>query len=166
MRNKYEWKSSSIKVFISSSMKNDLHMERRAAVHAFFERMPMYECFVIEETASPDDVETRYTDKVLWADIIILILSDTLSKAVCQEYQTALTQKKRIFTFINNGITDPELNKFIKSEIEKTVTYTTFNNLRDLIDKIEKSLLDDLALSYRKWIAFEAGKNKPYVDPV
>lgn len=145
-------------------MTNELHMERRAAIKSFFDRWAMYDFKAIEATASPSDVESRYTDMVLQSDIVIVILADTLRVAVQQEFQIATKANKRIFVFIHSQITDPKLKEFIKTEIGLGITRCTFNNLSELIDKIEESLLDDLANSYKKWWAYEKQKKQAYVD--
>jgi len=57
-------KSNRIKVYISSSMKKEYNLEQRRAIKSFFDRMPIFDCFEIEDSASPESLNTKLINKV------------------------------------------------------------------------------------------------------
>lgn len=151
LENKHKVEANLIRVFLSSSMKNERFKDQRRAIKSFFERMPLYELFIIEDSANPEEVQNRYTRKAKnWTDLVILVLQKDLRDGVVKEYGAAKRGNKRIFSYIHTGKKEDELEEFIvrvKEEAEATVT--EFSDLGDLIDKIEKDLLEDLVEKYK-----------------
>jgi len=113
LQNKQVIYSRRIKVFLSSSMQNEIFMEQRCAVLSYFEREPFYECFAIEGVASPDPVKKRYSDEVVRNDLIILILQKERRDGVAEEFDIARRSNKRIFAFLHDGNRTPELEELI-----------------------------------------------------
>ena len=158
--------SNRIRVFISSSMNEELYLERRAAIKSFFDRdMKMFECFLIERTASPSDVRTRFSVKVRWSDVVVIILAnEAVRDAVKEEFQIAIDNKKKIFVFIESPRENEELLTYIDEFVKDNSVYCDYFNLETLINKIEESLLDDLAESYRDSILSRAIKPKANLE--
>lgn len=148
MQYKHIVKSSCIKAFLSSSMKNQIYIEQRSAIITFFDRMPLYELFAIESSASPDNIMDRYISEIKKSDIVILILQEDLREGVVKEVHTAMRTNKRIFAYIHSGEKTKELEEFIRDEIQDYATTVSFENTVTLIDKIEKDLLEDLVSKY------------------
>ena len=125
---------SKIKLFISSSMNTDEHLLYRAALKCFFDRIPIYSCFIIEQGASPDDIEDRYLKQLKKSDVVILILDSEIREGVKKEFDTAIRNKKRIFGYIKNCTHTTELNNFIENELKKNATTMNFNKINDLVE--------------------------------
>ena len=128
-------------------MASKAFLERRSAIISFFDRMPLYDYFAIEISASPDQVVDHYVKNVKWADLIILVLQSKLRPGVAKEFDTAKRNRKRIFAYIQIGKKSPDLKAFIK-EVQEIATTTEFSDTVNLIDKIEKDLLEDLVTKY------------------
>ena len=137
-----------VKVFISSSMAAQSFLEQRSALISFFERIPLFSHFAIESSASPDNVVDRYLEKVKWADIVIVILQQDLRPGVVKEFYKAVENQKRVFAYVSSQSKSPDLETFIRDEVRSKVTTTDFSDTVQLIDKIEKDLLDDLLTKY------------------
>lgn len=148
MQHKYNASSYKIKVFLSSAMFNDQHIYQRMAIRSFFERMPFFELFAIEESASPADIETRYLSMVLRSDIVLIILQDEFRNAVFQEYNAALNSCKRIFAYTKDIDRDQRLKDFVINEVRQHCTTKQFFTVVDLVDSIEKDLIEDLLGKY------------------
>lgn len=148
MQHKYQSCSYKIKVFLSSAMNGDVHLYQRMAIKSFFERMPFFELFAIEDSASTADIETRYLSMVSRADIVLLILQDEFRDAVFQEYTAAQNSNKRIFAYIKDIDSDPRLKSFVNDDVRKKVVTKDFYSITDLIDSIEKDLIEDLLGKY------------------
>ncbi|MED2489852.1 DUF4062 domain-containing protein [Bacillus cereus] len=148
MQYKYSITSNKIKVFLSSSMKDERFRDQRNGIISFLERMPLYDLFAIENLSSNQSIRARYIEEVKNADIIILILQSDLREGVIHEFYAATRSKRRIFAFIHTGRKTKELREFIDREVNTYVTSTQFKDNRDLIDKIEATLLEDLVVKY------------------
>jgi len=148
MQHKYNASSYKIKVFLSSAMFNDQHLYQRMAIRSFFERMPFFELFAIEESASPADIEARYLSMVSRVDIVLLILQEEFREAVFKEYTAAQNSHKRIFAYINDIDRDSQLKSFVNDEVRQHCTTKQFFTVVDLIDSIEKDLIEDLLGKY------------------
>lgn len=135
-------------MFLSSSMKDNKFREQRNAIIAFLERMPLYSLFAIENRSSDQQIQNRYVTEVKDTDIVLLILQTSLREGVANEFYAAKRSNKRIFAFIHSGRKNPELKRFINDEVNTYITSTQFNDNRDLIDKIEATLLEDLVKKY------------------
>lgn len=46
-----------IRVFVSSSMKDKKNLELRKGVKSYFDRTELYDCFILESFANPDNVD-------------------------------------------------------------------------------------------------------------
>lgn len=147
-------KINKIKVFLSSSMQNEKYKEQRDIIDNYFSRMPLFDCFLIENNASPQDVKTNYRNEVKESDIIILILQNDLRQGVYDEYQTAIANKKRILAYIHSGQKKQKLKNFIKSDLQENVTTYTFSEISELIDKIEEGLFKDIIRIYKNYTIF------------
>lgn len=148
MQYKYIVKSNCIKVFLSSSMKNKTYLEQRSAIISFFDRMSLYELFAIESSASPDNVVDRYISEIKRSDIVILVLQEDLREGVVREVHSAIRTSKRIFAYIDSGEKTNELQEFIQNEVQSYATTVNFADTVNLIDKIERDLLEDLVSKY------------------
>jgi len=148
LQHKHQISANKIKVFISSSMNDAVFLEQRCAIKSFLDRVPLYDCFIIETAASPTHVITRYETQVQRSDIIILILQTELRPGVVKEFNVAKNYNKRIFAYIHNGTKTSDLEDFIKDKIHPLSTSTTFSDTMQLIDKIEHDLLEDLVTQY------------------
>lgn len=150
-----------INVFVSSSMKDEDSKELRLAVKSFFERsLLLYNCYIIEDYASPDKINKRCENCVRDADIIVMILKKEYRQGVHDEFLAAKRFNKRIFAFIHNGKKDRALTNFIE-EIRENVSSANFSDIYDLINKIEGSLLENLVSVYKLNLEVENnGKDK------
>lgn len=128
-------------------MEDSRFMEQRNTIISFLERMPLFELFAIENYSSDQPIQNRYISAVKQTDIVLLILQSKLREGVLNEYQAALRNEKRIFAFIHKGRKTPPLNEFIV-EVNNKVTSTQFSDNKELIDKIESTLLEDLVEKY------------------
>ena len=138
-----------INVFISSSMKDESSRELRLTMKSFFERsLPLYNCCIIEDCASPDKIKKTCENYVRDADIIVMILKKEYRPGVHDEFLAAKRFSKRIFAFIHNGEKEEDLMNFIE-EIQENVRSANFSDIYDLIDKIEGSLLENLVSVYK-----------------
>jgi hypothetical protein len=135
-------------VFLSSSMKDDKFREQRNSIIAFLERMPLYSLFAIENLSSDQQIQKRYVAEVKNTDIVLLILQNDLREGVANEFYAAKRNNKRIFAFTHSGRKSNELKSFIRDEVNSYITSTQFKDNRDLIDKIEATLLEDLVEKY------------------
>lgn len=149
MQYKHIIRGNRIKVFLSSSMEDNKFIEQRNMIISFIERMPLFELFAVENYSSDQPIQNRYVDAVKRTDIVLLILQTKLREGVENEYQAAIRNEKRIFAFIHNGKKNSELKKFVE-EVNNKVTSTKFNDNKELIDKIESTLLEDLVEKYVK----------------
>jgi len=129
-------------------MKNEKFLEQRNAIISFLERMPLYDLFALENISSDQHIQQHYVSEVANADIILLILQSDLREGVINEFYAAKRNNKRIFTFVHTGRKKVELKNFIEREVNTYVTSTLFKDNRDLIDKIERTLLEDLVVKY------------------
>lgn len=122
--------------------------QERGVIKTFLERMPLYEPFLIESGASPDNVIEKYIEEVKRSDIIILVLKKELREGVRKEFVAAKDYKKRIFAYLHSQNANKELKDFFRNEVQKIGTTAFFNKTAELIDQIEKDLLDDLVSKY------------------
>ena len=149
MQHKCDLGASRIKVFVSSSMAKGEPLEQRAALMAFFDRMlPLYEAYFFESDASPQPAEEAYLSKVEDSDIVILVLQGSVREGVKKEYDAAKRKGKRILAFICTRQPRRRAFKEFVCEVRTSVKTVDFDDTRDLIDKIERSLLLDLAEQY------------------
>lgn len=149
MQHKCDLGTNRIKVFVSSSMAKGEPLEQRAALMAFFERMlPLYEAYFFETDASPQSAEKDYLSRLEDSDIVILVLQGSVRDGVKKEYDAARRKGKRILAFTCTGRRrNRALTEFV-CEVRKSSKTVDFKDTRDLIDKIEHSLLLDLARQY------------------
>jgi hypothetical protein len=129
-------------------MKDAKFLDQRNTIISFLERMPLYELFAIENTSSDQQIQTHYVTEVINADIILLILQTELREGVANEFYAAKRNKKRVFAFVHKGRKNQELKDFISNEVNTYITSTEFSDNRDLIDKIERTILEDLVIKY------------------
>ncbi|WP_142283134.1 hypothetical protein [Gottfriedia solisilvae] len=129
-------------------MKDDKFREQRNSIIAFLERMPLYSLFAIENLSSDVHIQQRYVTEVKNTDLVLLILQTDLREGVANEFYAAKRNQKRIFTFIHEGKKSKQLKEFIDQEVNNYLTSTQFKDNRDLIDKIEATLLEDLVEKY------------------
>lgn len=154
---KCDLRSNRIKVFISSSMATRSDREQRAAIIAFFDRMPFYDLDAFENTAAPDPPRAHYLRMVSRADIVLVVLQGELREAVREEFLTAKMLRKPVFVFRHSQERRPELDRFIEEEVYPHCTAVDFSTTRELIDKIEESFLVHLLETYLD--ALKAGKS-------
>jgi hypothetical protein len=130
-------------------MANALFMVQRAAVVTLIERMEMFEIFAIEDHSSPLSISEYYVKEVQESDVVIMILQGELREGVAKEFMAAKRNGIRIFAYIHSGPKTKELEDFIADELHGIVTtgYFTFTN--ELVDRIEKDLLEDIAKTYK-----------------
>jgi hypothetical protein len=129
-------------------MKDKKFLEQRNTIVSFLERMPLYEIFAIENASSDQQIQSHYINEVKQSDIILLILQGDLREGVANEFYAARRNKRRVFAFVHSGRKNKALKDFIRDEVNTYVTSTEFVDNRDLIDKIETTLLEDLVKKY------------------
>lgn len=148
-------------------MSEEKFLIQRSAITAFMERMEMFDIFSLEETSSPTGIGEYYISEVQNSDLIILVLQEDLREGVVKEFQSAKRNKVRTFAYIHTGNKTEELGEFIRDEIQNLVTNGNFTTTKELIDKIERDLMEDVARTYKyshKQIATLSQQFAKYAD--
>jgi hypothetical protein len=146
-----------IKVFLSSSMCDEIFLERRKAIISFFERWNIYDLDYCEKHARPRGIKTTYIEGVRACDLMILIIEKTRREGIVEEFKEAKDKGKRVFAYIlgpENNKPD-ELKSFIKEVRDYGTTTKTFNDTKELINCIEDDLLEDLLDIYKRFPDYE-----------
>lgn len=142
-----------IKVFLSSSMADEQSLEQRKAVKAVIDRIPLYCCFIVESHANPEKVIPYCLNKIDDSDLVLLVLQKELRYGVIKEFQYSVKHHKRIFTFAHASDKSDDLIIFIENDVYPICTVGAFTDIGNLIDQIERCLLDDLIERYRSMYA-------------
>lgn len=126
-----------LKIFVSSVIEG-LENERKIAEKAIKELILVPEQFEIFP-AYPSAPREICLEKVGKCDIFILILKDTISNIVLEEFQTAEDNEKEILIFLKKDRNNRNLKEFLKG-IEKDYTYKRFSTLKEFEIYLKKSI--------------------------
>jgi GNAT superfamily N-acetyltransferase len=126
----------------------DLQAERDACVSAI-EALPLTRPWAFEySNASADPVKQTYLDKVDACDIFVIILGAEITEPVENEYSRACEREKRRLVFLKRtSVRAERLAKCI--EARQDVTYTQFDDIDDLSEKVRSAIVDELIKGYR-----------------
>jgi len=137
MRNK-------IIVFLSSAQHEDEFKTEREILPALFNKEPLISIFIlkkIEDQAAPFTIQKQYLSLVRQSQIVILLLGSTARDAVKEEIEEAKKAGIPIYTFIRSSDEkNSEVNAYI-NYIRDFVTTTYYSSIKELIEKVEDSLL-------------------------
>jgi tetratricopeptide (TPR) repeat protein len=140
-----------LSVFLSSAMTGELNEERTSIKVLFRSNINLgrfFDLYVVEDHASPSEIEKAYVKEVLDSDVLILLLSTELRQPVVREFEAALQESLKVFCYIKKGVLpSDELSEFIKTKAY-SVHCGLFFDAVELTEKVESDLLDDLIRSY------------------
>jgi len=96
----------------------------------------------VEDQAAPHTIRKQYLSQVEKSQAMILLLDSTAREGVKNEVEEARKNNIPIYAFIRNPDIkkDFEVESFINT-IQELYTTTTYSNIKELIEKIEESLL-------------------------
>lgn len=143
-----------INAFLTSAMTGELDEERRAIRILFnksSELSKFYDLYAIEEHASPLGIEADFSDNVVHSQVLISVLKWKLRRPVEQEFNIAQENHLRIFCYVSNDDRqrDETMIKFIREKAHD-VHCGSYTSSVDLVERIERDLLDDLIRYYAK----------------
>jgi hypothetical protein len=136
--------STKLRVFLSSSQGPEFKTEREA-LPLVFDKHPLnifFKLWRVEDYASPRRIDEHCKENVEHADVLLLLLGEELRPAVVNEYNDATRTKKDVFVFVKTAENPtPAVMRFVKKVLYDNHAVVEFSNLKDLVDKIEKSFL-------------------------
>lgn len=144
-------------------MADEQSLEQRKAVKAIIDRIPLYCCFIIESRANPEKIIPYCLRQIDNSDLVLLVLQKELRSGVVKEFQHSVKHHKRIFTFVHARDKSDDLIGFIENDVCPICTVGGFTDIANLIDQIERCLLDDLIERYRSMYA-ENGRLKKLIE--
>jgi hypothetical protein len=134
--------SNKITIFISSIMNKDtenLEAERNIVIDSVRNYSPTIP-WAFENTPSSDlSAEEYYLRAVKECHLYFLLLGNSITKAVLNEYDEAKKENKSIFVFLKNVTRTDECARLIK-DIQQKVKYSTFGELSEINNLVVSSL--------------------------
>lgn len=157
-------------------MADEQSLEQRKAVKAVIDRIPLYCCFIVESRANPEKVMPYCLSKIDDSDLVLLVLQKELRTGVVNEFRYSVRHCKPMFAFAHASDKSDALMSFIRSVVYPTCTVGEFTDIANLIDQIERCLLDDLIERYRSMYTesmllkrqieqLRSGPNQSIMDP-
>jgi tetratricopeptide (TPR) repeat protein len=143
-----------LKVFISSEMRSrSLEKERLAAAEATYEH-PDAEAWMWERSAHPGPYSSLEVcrGQAATSDLLILIVSDTLTYATEIEWRAAKDAGVSCAIFLREGVErDARLTAFLEAERD-TAIYTKFRDATELKSRIGETLRQSHTSAIRKGV--------------
>ena len=155
MRHTCDLGTDAIRVFLSSSMHDRPSLDLRRALKTFLDRFEMIDCRIIEKTSDGNPVRAAYTDQVLRADLMLLVLEGDRREGVVDEFRYARSLGKEILGFHRLEGASDELKDFLHQEVfavddaQDGITCAPFTSHGELLDLIEESLLGQMSQGYK-----------------
>jgi len=141
---------SPLKIFISSSWKDDLIKEELKIIEEDI-IPPLFLKPIKSDLGSDDSTKLHSVKVVRNCDIIIIILGEKFSSTVVDEYYEAKDNGIPVLILIKgNPKMESELQGFFK-EVSKGKTYKRFNDLDDLKRVLSENLIQLISEKFRHY---------------
>lgn len=141
-----------VRVYLSSSMATPEHCALRQELKSYLlDEDKLLDVYAIETLASGYGPDELMPHKVLWADVVLMLLQDDLRQGVEYEYDLARRNGKRLIVLVHSGTKSNELQDFIASVKKEGHVYLgNYSGLDDLRPLARRSLRADVVDVYRE----------------
>lgn len=143
-----------LEIFISSAMGDEedtIWSEIRKDIRAHIDKIPFLMAYTIDEHATELSSTQEFLYHIESADVIVIIIKNTVRKGTKQEIDKAIEMKKPILLFFyNEGSPDSTVENLKKTFIEKdSVTFHHFKTFDGIEDTIIKSVMYNFVNVYK-----------------
>jgi hypothetical protein len=147
--------TDALKVFVSSVMAaEDLQTERDCARDAVAEIDLTVPWLFEYSPAEPDPAPVAYLREVQTSDVLIAVVSNSHSKAVQDEWETAEGKRIPILAFVRRLDDETKATtgrRQAQTWLRDRVKYRLFESTSELRDLIKEALVAELVRGYRKY---------------
>jgi len=140
-----------VRVYLSSSMATPEHRSLRNELKDFLDTDDLLSVYAIEDLGSGYGANELMVQKVLWSDVVLMLLQDDLRPGVETEYHLAQRNGKRLVILVHSSSRSQELDNFLSYiEQEGCEYFGTYSGLDDLKPLARESLRADVVDVYRE----------------
>lgn len=132
-------------IFVSSRMEE--FIRERQIIYSIVNQLPLTKPWLFEFTPSSSEAtDDAYLQKVQQCDIFILLVGESLSMPVTNEFNLAKEQNKPCLIFLKDCNRSEEVRAFVDALSFK---WSVFSSLETLADLVRLALIDELIKGYR-----------------
>lgn len=140
-----------VHVYLSSSMATPKHRKLRKELKRYLDDDELLNVYAIETLGSGSGPEDLMVQKVMWSDVVLMLLEDQLRPGVVNEYYLARRNGRRLIMLKHTGAKSLELQNFIDLVEKEGCAYVgSYTSIKDLEAAAQQSLRADVVDVYRE----------------